>query len=270
MPTYGLIVKGTSGTAAATKQQIGSNITLPAGGPWLIHKLHGVQAKINTVPNEGTAGQLIVDSYSGDLRPDPAPGKYPLPGSPANVSVNDGLAAVPVAMYDVAWEAAGKAVMQLFFLNHLAITTPSAVVAGIIFGDSIPEKRPYVFCDGIYSSFASTSETSLGSITLAEKATRIVGIMACLNHGDAVTIGQATAGYIRLQSNDVDLNPGMYPCNVAFDAADGVPVGSCSTPKSEFIPVDIPIPGGSIITILGTTTQSVTGNADFSVFLAYE
>ena len=234
------------------------------------HSIHGVQAKDTTVPNEGTAGQLIVDSYSGDVKPDPAPGKYPMPGSPANVSANDGIAAVPVAMYDVAWEAAGKAVIQLFFLNILPITTGCDVVAGILFGDSRPEKVPLTFCDGVYASFTSSSETSLGSITLAEKATRIVGIMACLSHGDAITIAQPTAGYIRLNSNDVDFNPGMFPCNMAFDAADGIPVGACSSPQSNFIPVDIPIPGGAIVSILGTTTRSVTGNADFSVFLAYE
>ncbi len=270
MGTYGLITTGTGGTAAAAKTQIGSNLTIPAGGPYVIHTIHGVDAKVTTVPNEGIGGQLIVDSYSGDITPDPAPGKYPLPGTPANVSVNDGLASKPVAMWDVNWQAAGKAVIQLYYLNILAITTGSAVVAGIIFGNEIPVKKPLVFCDGVYASFAATAETAIGSITLAEKATRIVGILANLNHGDAVTIAQATAGYIRLTSNDVDLNPGMFPCDRAFDAADGTPVGACSIPKSEFIPVDIEVPGGATINILGTTTQSVTGNADFSVFLAYE
>jgi len=270
MSTYGLITTGTGGTASASKTQIGSNLTLPAGGPYVIHGLHAVEAKVTTVPNEGSGGQLIVDSYSGDVSPDPAPGKYPLIGTPANVSINDGLACKPVNIWDVNWQAAGKAVIQLFYLNILSITTGSAVVAGIIFGSDIPQKKPLVFCDGVYASFASASETSIGSITLAEKATRIVGIMADLNHGDAVTIAQATAGYIRLTSNDVDLNPGMFPCTRAFDSADGTPVGSCSIPKSEFIPVDIEVPGGATINILGTTTQSVTGNADFSVFIAYE
>jgi len=270
MSTYGFIVKGTGGTAAESKTQIGSNLTLPAGGPYVIHNIHAVDAKVTTVPNEGIGGQLIVDSYSGDLTPDPAPGKYPMVGTPANVSVNDGLACKPLNLWNVNWEASGKAVIQLFYLNILAITTGSAVVAGIIFGGAIPEKKPLVFCDGVYGSFASTSETSIGAITLAEKATRIVGIMADLNHGDTVTIGQAVAGYIRITSDDVDLNPGMYPCTRAFDAADGTPVGACSIPKSEFIPVDIEVPGGATINILGTTTQSVTGNADFSVFIAYE
>jgi len=162
-------------------------------------------------------------------------------------------------------------VIQKYLIKGtVTITDGSAVVAGIIFGGAIPEKKPLVFCDGVYGSFASTSETSIGAITLAEKATRIVGIMADLNHGDTVTIGQAVAGYIRITSDDVDLNPGMYPCTRAFDAADGTPVGACSIPKSEFIPVDIEVPGGATINILGTTTQSVTGNADFSVFIAYE
>jgi len=270
MATYGMIEKGTGGTAAAAKTQIGSNLILPAGGPYVIHDVHAIACKVTTVPNEGNGGQLIVDSYSGDISPDPAPGTYPISGSPANVSANDGLACKPVDMWRVNWEASGKAAIQLFYLNILAITTGSSVVAGIIFGDAIPEKRPLVFCDGVYGSFASAAETSIGAITLAEKATRIVGIMAELNHGDAVTIAEPTAGYIRLTSNDVDLNPGMFPCSRGFDAADGTPVGACSIPKSEFIPVDIPVPGGATINVLGTTTVSVTGNADFSVFIAYE
>lgn len=270
MASHGLAVRGTGGTTAASTTQIDSNITLPAGGPWVVYKVWGNVSKKTTIPDQGTGGQLIVNSYSGDLVPDPAPGKYPMVGNGISSSANCGLGIVPVSMWDVMWEAAGKAVLQLSYLNQLAITTASHTSGGVIFGDSIPEERPLTFCDGVYNSFASTSETLIGTITLSEKASRIVGILADLNKGDAATAGITCHGTIRLQSNDVDMAPGEFPCNRAFDATDGTAVGAPSTPRSKFIPVDIPIIGGSIINVYGTTTESVTGNADFSVFIAYE
>jgi hypothetical protein len=270
MITHGLIVEGAGGTAAATKTQIGSNITMPAGGPFIIHNIFGTAVKDTTIPDEGTQGELIIDSYSGDVSPDPAPGKFPLPGNAISSSANAGLGVVPLTIWFTEWNASGKAVLQLSYLNILAMTTGSDCVLGILFGEATPEWRPAVFCDGIYSSFASATEQLLGTITLSEKAKKITGILADLNKGDAATAGVPCVGHIRLASNDINFAPGMFPCNRGFDATDGVAVGAPSAPQSDFIPVDITVPGGAIINIYGKTTASVTGNADFAVFLAYE
>lgn len=267
--THGLAVRGSGGTGAAATTQIGANLTLPAGGDWLIHKVWGNVSKKTTIPDQGTGGQLIINSRSGDITPDPAPGIFPMIGNGASQSANAGLGINSLSMWNTAWQASGKAVIQLSYLNQLAITTASHTSGGIIFGDTLPEEQPLVFCDGVYSSFASATEQLIGTITLSEKANRIVGILADLNKGDAPTVGETVHGTIRLQSNDVDFAPGEYPCNRAFDAADGTPVGAPSTGQTDFIPVDIPIIGGSIINVYGITTESVTANADFSVFLAY-
>ena len=270
MSTHAKAVQGTGPTGAATKTQIGANITLPAGGPWTIFKLWGQVVKATTVPAEGTGGQMIIDALSGDLTPDPAPGKYPLPGNPGSSSANSSSAAVPLHIWDVLWQAAGKSVISLSYLNQLAITTGSEVALGIIFGDSVPEKRPLVFCDGVYSSFASATEQSIGTITLAEKATRIVGIFADINKGDALTTAEEILGTIRLASDDIKMPPAEYPMQRAFDAGDGTVEGETACPKMEFIPVDIPIVGGARVSVYATTSRSVTGNADVQVFLAYE
>ncbi len=270
MATHALAVTGTGGTAAAAKTQIGSNMTLPAGGPWIIHHIWGQVAMITTVPDEGTGGQLIVEAASGDLTPDPAPGKFPMIGSPIHESANSSISAVPLNLWETRWEASGKAVISLHYLNQLAITTGSVVAGGIIFSDAVPEKRPLVFCDGVYNSFASAAESSIGTITLAEKATRIVGILADLNKGDSATIAEAILATIRLASDDVKMPPAQYPCNRAFNAGDGTIAGECSTPQSQFIPVDIPVEGGARIDVYATTTASITGNADIQVFIAYE
>jgi len=270
MSTRAISRTGTGGTAALAITQIGTDITLPAGGPHIIHSIWAQVAKVTTIPDEGTGGDLIVQAVSGDLSPDPAPGRYPLIGAPSNPSVNDGLAAMPLNIWPVNWSAPGKSVISLSYLQELAITTASVVACGIIFGDSIPEARPLTFCDRVRASFASATEQSIGTITLAEKASRIVGLLFNLNKGDAVTVAQPVMATCRLASDDIQMPPSSYPCAFAYNAADGTPVGAVSMPQAQFIPVDIPVQGGARITVYATTTQSVTGNADLSAYIAYE
>jgi len=270
MATHALATTGTGSTTAATKKKIGSTLTLPAGGPWRIHNIWGQVVKVTTVPDEGTGGILHVDALTGDLTPDPAPGKYPLIGNQISESANAALSAVPLNLWRVNWEASGKAQLDLSYTAQLAITTASAVAAGIIFGDSVPEVRPLVFCDVVYTSWASASETAVGTITLAEKATRIVGILADLSKGDASTTAEQVLATIRLESQDIKLPPAQYPCARAFNASDGTAVGASSTPRCDFIPVDIPVVGGARIDVKVTSVISVTGNCDVAVYLAYE
>jgi hypothetical protein len=270
MPTHALVAVGTGGTAAAAKTLIGSALTLPAGGPWIIFGLWGQVVKSTTVPDEGTGGQLIISAASGDITPDPAPGKWPMIGAPVSESANCSIHAMPLQIWPVLFEASGKAVVELYYLNQLAITTGSPVQAGIIFGDRIPDPVRAPFCDGVYSSFASSTEQSIGTITLAEKAKRIVGILAELNKGDAATTAEYVIGYVRLASDDVKLPPAQYPCCFCFNAGDGTIEGESATPYAQFIPVDIPVEGGARISVYGKTPISVTGNCDMRVYLAYE
>jgi hypothetical protein len=156
------------------------------------------------------------------------------------------------------------------YRQQLAITAASQVRAGLIFGKEIPEKRPIRFSDSVQASFASATEQSIGSITLAEKASRITGVLAVLNKGDTITVAEPIIGIIRLASSDLLLPPAQFPFNVCFDSSDGTPAGETGMPQSQYIPVDIEITGGAIIDVFATTDISVTGNADVSVFLAYE
>jgi len=270
MPTFGLAVTGTGGTTALAQTQIGSDITLPAGGPWTIFGLWGMVAKVTTIPDQGTGGSLLIRSLSGDISPDPAPGAYPMIGAPISQAANGAISPMPLNIWPMNLSASGKATLRLDYLQQLAITTASATAGGIIFGDAIPTPGPLTFCDGVRSSFASAAEQSIGTITLAEKATRIVGILADLNKGDAATAAEAILATIRLDSADVKLPPAQYPCNRCFNASDGTAAGAPPGDKSSFIPVDIPVLGGARINVFATTTQSVTGNADVQVYLAYE
>lgn len=270
MPTHAYARQGPGGTTALAETQIGANITMPAGGPWIIHHVWGQVVKATALADQGTGGILHVQSLSGDLTPDPAPGKYPLIGSQISQSAAFGIASVPLNLWPVHWEAAGKATLSLSYIQQLAITTASEVACGIIFGTERPEVRPLVFSDYVQASFASAAEQAIGSITLAEKATRIVGILADLNKGDAASVAEEVMATIRLDSADIKLPPGQYPCCRAFDSGLGTVAGSSSVAQSQFIPVDIPVIGGAIINVFATTSISVTANADVTVYLAYE
>lgn len=270
MPTRAASVAGTGGTAARATTQIGSNIILPSGGPWTIFGLWAQLAKVTAVASEGTGGELIIRAVSGDLDPDPAPGIFPLIGSPQGSSANFSIAALALNIWPVNWEAAGRASISLSYRQQLAISAATRVRAGIIFGKEIPEKRPIRFVDSVQASFASATEQTIGSITLAEKATKITGVMGVLNKGDALTVAEPIIGIFRLASSDLLLPPAQFPFNFSFDSGDGTVEGETAVPRSDFIPVDIDITGGAIIDIFATTDVSVTGNADVSVFLAYE
>ncbi len=261
---------GTGDTTALATTQIGALLELPAGGPHLIHSLWAQVAKVSTVPNEGTGGDLIVTTVSGDIEPQPAPAVFPIIGSVVSESANANISVVPLNLWAVDWTALGKATLTLSYRNELAITTGSIVAAGIIFGDNRPVAVPAKFCQVVRASFASATEQTIGTIELAEKAQKITGIMAVARKGDTPTAGEAVMVTIRLASDDIMLPPSQYPCAFAYNASDGTAVGAASMPPAQFIPVDIPVIGGARVDIFATSTVSVTGNVDVSVYLQYE
>jgi len=271
MGTRAAILQGAGATGAASTTQIGAaDITLPSGGPWTIFGLWGMVAKVTAVAAEGTGGDLIVQAVAGDLTPDPSPGKYPLIGSPAQMGANHGNAMLPLNIWPVNWQASGKATIRLSYYQQLAITTAPRLAAGILFGDKIPPPVNFRFCDSVGTAFASATEQTVGSITLAEKAKRITGVMGVLNHGDTITVAEPMIGSFRLASSSLLMPPANFPFNVCMDSSDGTPAGETGMPHSNFIPVDIPIDGGAIIDVFATTFVSCTGNAEVRVYLAYE
>ena len=270
MATNALLVTGTGGTGAESITQIGENLTMPAGGPWLIHKIWGMVAQDTAVTNEAVSGGMRIDALSGDLSPDPAPGRYPLIGCPTQMSANFGLTPVPINMFDVAWTAAGKAVLSLSYINDQGNATAPIVACGIIFGDSIPEKRPLVFCDRVAVNLTANTEATIGTITISEKATRIVGIMATAMKDGAVTADEGMIATIRLDSADIKLPPAQFPCTNGFSACDGTPAGGGAVGSPQFIPLDIPVIGGSRINCFGTLINAVTAGLDVQVYIAYE
>jgi hypothetical protein len=268
--THALTVTGTGGTAALARTIIGAAVTFPAGGPWNVQFVWGQVAKVTTLPSEGSGGILEITAPSGDISPSPAPAKFPLIGSPQTSSANSSTACLPLNLWEVDWMASGKSTMEFYYINQLAITTGSQLAGGVIFGTERPQVRPAKFCDYVQTSWAAAAEQTVGTITLAEKATRITGIMADLNKGDALTTGEEIMATIRLDSDDILLPPANYPCCRCFDAGDGTVAGESAVPRCDFIPVDIPVQGGARITCYATSTRAVTGNCDIIIYIAYE
>jgi len=270
MATHALAVTGAGGTTALARTIIGAAVTFPAGGPWTIQYVWGQVAKVTTVPSEGSGGALEIVSPSGDITPSPSPGLWPMIGNPQTSSANANVAAMPLNLWELDLLASGKSTMSFYYIQQLAITTASHCAAGVIFGTDRPQIRPARFCDRVQASWASTAEQTVGTITLAEKATRITGILADLNKGDALTTAEHVMATIRLDSPDIMLPPAQYPCSRCYDAGDGTVEGETAQPQSQFIPVDIPVEGGARITCHATSTISVTANCDINIYVAYE
>jgi hypothetical protein len=270
MATHGQLVTGVGGTAAESITQIGADITLPAGGPWLIHGLWALIAADTAIQSEAVNGAIRLSSVAGDLTPDPAPGIYPAIGTPSAQSANFNTGNSPLNIWPVRWTAAGKAIVSLSYINDSGNTTGPIVATGILFGDSIPEVKPLVFCDRVAASLTLNTEATIGTITIAEKATRIVGIMATANKDGVTTVDQGMIATVRLDSADIKMPPAQFPTSHAFSAADGTNAGQSSIGQAQFIPLDIPVIGGSRIQCFGTLINAVTAGFDVQVFLAYE
>ena len=270
MPTHGSAVTGTGGAAAASLTQIGSNITLPAGGPWNIWGLWAMCAQDTAVTSEAVGGSIIVDAVSGDITPDPSPGRWPCFGISSQSGANFGIHAVPLNIWPVDWTGSGKAVISLTYLNDAGNATAPVVAAGLLFGDKRPISLSHAFSDRVSATLSTAAETTIGTITLAEKATRITGIMCTLMKDGAVTADEVMMGTVRIDSDDNKLSPGVYPFSHAFSAADGTPAGGTGTPMAMIIPLDIPVEGGSRIDCFGTLINAVTAGVEAQVFLMYE
>ena len=270
MATHGITRQGAGGTTAGSTTLIDSNIELPAGGPWLIHGLWMQVVQSAAVAAETLAGNIVLDSRSGDLTPDPAPGTFPMPGLIATAGANQGLSVCPLKIIPIQFQAAGKAVVSLSYYNQLALSAAPQVACGIIFGDAIPTQRPVIFCDGVRGTQTAAAETSVGTITLSTRATRITGIFADICVDGTWTADEEFLGVIRLGSSDVPLPPSNFPLMRAFSPGDGTPVGHSDVPYWDFIPVDIPVEGGARIDTYIDLNTAVTNAVTVAIYLAYE
>jgi len=266
--THGMAVAGASGTAAADTT-IGT-ITLPAGGPWIVHGFWGQVVSATATAAESIGGHIRLEVASGDLTPNPAPSKFPCFESGSSLGATIDRGQCPLNIFPVQYEAAGKAVINMIYHQAIACTVAPQVVMGLIFGKSVAEVKPFPFCDVSRAAVAAAADTAVGTITLAEKATRIVGVCGILSQDGVLVTAEELTGFFRLSSDDIKMPPMQLPFNNVYGAGEGALIQGGNQGNINFIPVDIPVPGGARIDSFVDLNTAVTNAADVEIFIAFE
>jgi len=258
-----------AGAAAAGDVAVGA-ITLPAGGPWLIHDVFAQVVGATPTAAESIGGHFRFDPASGDLTPDPSPSRFPVfeNGSSLGATINQGCC--PLNLFPTAWSGAGKAVINCVYHQAIACTVAPQIVMGMMYGHTRPAVKPLLFSDVVRIGQIVAADTAVGTITVAEKATRIVGICGILQQDDVLTTAEELTGFFRLASDDVKLPPMQLPFNNVFGAGLGGLISSQPQGPIKYIPVDIPVEGGARINAFVDLNTAVTSAADCEIFLAYE
>jgi len=245
--THAIARNGLVGSVGTLPSAIGGIITLPAYGPWIIHNVWCHAILDNTSEVSGLLGYLKVDSFSGDIIPDPAPGLYPVPVKNATVDPRVDIISSYIVNYPVNWKASGKAQIQLMWASTDTPSQVPRIHAGIIFGPAPPVPSPFVFSDLVFDDFTNADVVPIGTITLAEKATRIVGIYCdVVVHLPTV----ANSGHffeVRIESDDVELLPASYPCLRGYHGYETTSKDPGPNPDLSFLDVSIPVTGGARI-----------------------
>lgn len=266
--THGLLLAG-GGATTAIETNLGT-ISLPAGGPWLIHDVWAQVACATATAAELTGGYFRFDAASGDLSPQPAPSRFPVRAGTSSLGATIDRSTCKLNLFPVAWEAPGKANIDIIVSNNGTNTVAPQWLCGILFGKTRPEKKPALFSDQVRTTIAGAAAAAVGTITLAEKATRITGICAILNQVGVLVTAEELIGFITLSSDDVVMPPSQYPVNCVYGAGLGALIQGNADPYIAYIPVDIPVEGGARIAAMLDLNTAVTNAADIQVFLAYE
>jgi hypothetical protein len=263
------ILSAAGGTTAASTTNLG-NITLPAGGPWTIHAIHGLVVNATSTAAEGIIGHLRMTSVSGDVSPNPAPSRWPVSGASSFLGAATGRPFMPTTLWPTKLEAAGKAIITLDWINDTVATVAPRVLAGIMYSRTIPEPMRAPFSDRVGVACTAAGATAIGTITLAEKATRITAVGCELLQSAVSTAAEELLGWFVLSSDDIDFAPSQWPCSGGFSAGLATNHGLGDGTYPLMIPVDIPVLGGARVDCTINLVTAVTNAARASVTIMYE
>ena len=265
--THGQLVTG-AGSITATDTNIGQ-ITLPAGGPWFISGIYGLAVAATLTAAEFSGGYIEPQVSSGDLSPNPAPGKYPTGFGGSILNTTGSCQVCPLYIHEVEWESPGKGVINMIFHQEIAATAASQVVCGLIYGRGPIEKKSARFIDRVATTKTAAAKSAIGTITLSEKAEEIVGVGFFLVQDGVITAGEELIGYGIIESDDLDIVPGMYPAACAFSAGIGATIGNPVYCPANLIPVNIPVVGGARVDCSCVLNTAVTNGAYVACYIAY-
>ena len=266
--THGMVVAG-AGSTAAGDTTIGQ-ITLPAGGPWTIFQIWALIAAATATAGESYGGHFRLNAASGDVSPNPAPSRFPTGMVGSQLGALNNPLACPLQIFDVDYQAEGKAVLDLIYNEASTVTVATQVVLGVIFGKTRPVKTPFKFSDRIRAAISSAADSSIGTLTLPEGASKITGISCIAVHDGVLTAGEELIGFLRLASDDIKLPPAQYPINAAYAAGLGITMSACNMQPVKIIPVNIPIPGGARVDAYLDLNTALTNAAEVELFVTFE
>jgi len=266
--THGAVVAGTAGIPAG--ETVIGTITFPAGGPWIIWGVWGFMVSATPTAAEVVAGHLRLNSVSGDILPNPAPARFPLPMVGSQLGATLPAVLHPLKIWPVAYEAPGKGIMQMIVNQAVGNTVAPECVLGVLFGKTVPSIRPIRFMDTVRAQLAAAVDTLIGTITIAERATRITSVGGLMAQDNVITTAQELIGYFRLASDDVRMPPAQFPFSACFGAGLGALILAGGAVIPQMIPVEIPVEGGARIDCYTLLNTLVTNAAEVEIFITYE
>lgn len=266
--THGMAATGAGGTAAG-ETTVGS-IVLPAGGDWTIFGLWAQVVAATATAADSIVGYATIKATSGDLEPNPAPTKFPVPALGSFLGATSPVQVCPLNIWPINFKAPGKAAIDLIYNQEIAITVAPMIAMGIIFGHSLPSARAFQFMDTVRTTVTSATASTVGTITLSEKASRITWIGAVIVQDGVLTTAEELIATFKLDSDDIKMPPAEFPCTAAFGAGLGALIGNVNHIMPTMIPVNIPVEGGARIDCTIDLVTAVTNGANCAIYVAYE
>lgn len=273
--THSQGVAGAGATVAGTEVAVGT-VTLPRPGPW---NIWGIWYTVATgTPTDVEQRQIFLEvvDINADLDPTPTPYRFPIFSAAAIAGDSQLSQMVDWRYKPTSYVAAGGAAIRFDADIATAETVAARIAAGVFYGvkptmfDTMAQDVMANHYQGVVGTADTTAETSAGTITLSEKAKLITGIavdvvMATSAEGDELS------GTARIQSDDVDLPPMIFPLSHVTSAPleSGEATLDVVGTVPKMVPVHIPVPQGSAIEFLTDLDQDPAVAAITRSYIAY-
>lgn len=273
--THSQGVSGAGATTGGTEVSIGT-LTLPRPGPWNVWGLWYTTSPDLPATGEQLQSFIRVNDVNGDITPTPTPYTIPMWSMGAILGDGGNFYDVPWRYKPVNWNAAGGTVLDFLADQATTVSTATDHQMGVFYGVK-PKMYDVMARDVLANHYQAvagtadtTAETSAGTVTLSEKSRLITGL--CVDVVMATgTEGENLSGTARIQSDDLDLAPFIFPFSSVMasglDPSEAHMEGVGHIPS--FIPVHIPVPQGAAIEFLTTLEVDVTAAAITRCYIAY-
>lgn len=273
--THSQGVAGAGAVTAGTEVTVGT-ITMPRPGPW---NIWGVWYTVATgTPTDAEQRQVFVrvNDINADITPTPTPYTIPLFSAGAIAGDSQLSELVDWRYKPVQWSAAGGTQIRFHANIATAETVAARIAIGVFYGvkpkmyDVIAQDVVANHYEDVAGTADTTGETSAGTITLSEKARLITGIAVDAVMGTSAEADELS-GTARIQSDDVDLPPFIFPLSHVQSAPleSGEATLDVVGTVPKMVPVHIPVPAGAAIEFLTDLDQDPGAAAITRSYIAY-